>query len=105
MREVSDRLCREHGLSVIRYPEGKGKNYSEWSAEKNGKPTHAGIIKTDIDKAIWASVTEREFFDALTNMGFEFKLYRKDGTPLERPSLRPKGAERFRRFDRLGEGL
>jgi hypothetical protein len=104
MREVSDRLCREHGLSVIRYPEGKGKNYSEWSAEKNGKPTHAGIIKADIDKAIQASVTEREFFDVLTNMGYEFKLYRKDGAPLERPSLRSKGADRFRRFDRLGEG-
>jgi|LSQX01.3.fsa_nt_gb hypothetical protein len=104
MREVSDRLCREYGLSVIRHPDGKGKHYSEWSAEKNGKPTNSGLIKADIDKAIKASVTEREFFDVLKNMGYEFKLYRKDGTPLERPSLRPKGAERFRRFDRLGEG-
>lgn len=104
MREVSDRLCREHGLSVIRHPDGKGKHYGEWSAEKNGKPTNSGLIKADIDRAIQASVTEREFFDVLTNMGYEFKLYRKDGTPLERPSLRPKGAERFRRFDRLGEG-
>jgi len=37
MREVSDRLCREHKLSVIRDPQGKGKNYAQWSAEKNGK--------------------------------------------------------------------
>lgn len=104
MREVSDRLCREYGLSVIRHPDGKGKNYGEWSAEKNGKPTHAGLIRADIDKAIKASVTEREFFDTLADMGYEFKLFRKDGLPLERPSLKPKGAERFRRFDRLGEG-
>lgn len=104
MREVSDRLCREHGLSVIRHPEGRGKNYSEWSAERNGKPTNSGLIKADIDKAVKASVTEREFFDVMTNMGYEFKLCREDGTPLERPSLKPKGAERFRRFDRLGEG-
>lgn len=104
MREVSDRLCREYGLSVIRHPDGKGKNYGEWSAEKNGKPTHAGLIRADIDKAIKASVTEREFFDALSDMGYEFKLCCKDGSPLERPSIKPKGAERFRRFDRLGEG-
>jgi len=104
MRDVSDRLCREYGLSVIKHPEGKGKNYSEWSAEKNGKPTNAGLIKADIDKAIKASVTEREFFDVLESMGYEFKLYRKDGTPLERPSLKLKDADRFRRFDRLGEG-
>lgn len=104
MREVSDRLCREHGLSVIKHPDGKGKNYSEWSAEKNGKPTNAGLIRADIDKAIKASVTEREFFDALDSMGYELKLYRKDGSPLERPSLKPKNADRFRRFDRLGEG-
>lgn len=104
MRDASDRLCREYGLSVIRHPDGKGKNYGEWSAEKNGKPTYAGLIRADIDKAIKASVTEREFFDALADMGYEFKLYRKDGSPLERPSLKPKGAERFRRFDRLGEG-
>lgn len=104
MREVSDRLCREYGLSVIRRPEGKGKNYSEWFAEKNGKPTNAGLIRADIDKAIRASVTEREFFDVLEGMGYEFKLFGKDGTPLQRPSLKPKDAERFRRFDRLGEG-
>ncbi len=104
MREASDRLCREYGLSTIRHPDGKGKNYGEWSAEKNGKPTHAGLIRADIDKAIKASVTEREFFDALADMGYEIKLYRKDGSPLERPSLKPKGTERFHRFDRLGDG-
>ena len=60
MRDLSDRLCREHGLSVVRHPEGKRKNYSEWSAEQNGKPTHSGLIRADIDRAIAASVTERD---------------------------------------------
>lgn len=103
MREVSDRLCREHGLSVIKKPEGKRKNYSEWSAEKNGKPTNCGLIRADIDRAIAASVTERDFYDLLESWGYEFKFYSNTGEPLERPSLRPKGAERFFRFDRLGE--
>ena len=34
MRDVSDRLCREHGLSVIEKPQNRGKHYSEWDAEK-----------------------------------------------------------------------
>ena len=103
MRDVSDRLCRGHGLSVVRHPEGKRKNYSEWSAEKNGKPTNSGLIRADIDRAIAASVTERDFYDLMESWGYEFKFYSKNGKPLERPSLRPKGADRFRRFDRLGD--
>lgn len=103
MREVSDRLCREYGLSVIRRPEGKGKNYSEWSAEKNGKPTNRSRIRADIDRAIGVSLTENEFFDALEEMGYELKLTAASGKALQRPSLRPQSSERFYRFDRLGE--
>lgn len=103
MQIASDRLCREHGLSVIRHPEGKRKNYSEWSAEQNGKPTNGSMIRADIDRAIAASVTERDFYDLMESWGYEFKFYGKNGQPLERPSLRPKGADRFRRFDRLGD--
>lgn len=102
MQDVSDRLCRENGLSVIKHPQGKRKNYSEWAAEKNGKPTYRGTIRADIDKAIAASVTERDFYELLEDWGYEFKFYGKSGQLLERPSLRPKGTERFFRFDRLG---
>ena len=74
MQEVSDRLCREYGLSVVKHPEGKGKNYGEWAAEKNGKPTWRSMIRKDIDRAIKASLTEREFFREMEQMGYEFKL-------------------------------
>ena len=103
MREASDRLCRKYGLSVIRHPEGKGKNHGEWQAEKKGEPTWRGMIRKDIDRAIVASLTEREFFREMEEMGYEFKLYSSKGEPLMRPSLRPKGSARFFRFDRLGE--
>ena len=102
MKDASDRLCRENGLSIIKRPEGKRKNYSEWAAEENGKPTYRGTIRADIDKAIAASVTERDFYELLEAWGYEFKFYGKSGQLLERPSLRPKGTERFFRFDRLG---
>lgn len=103
MREVSDRLCREYGLSVVRRPEGRRENYSAWSAEKNGKPTNRSLIRTDIDRAIAASLTGAEFFRVLADMGYELKLTAESGKTLQRPSLRPQGAARFYRFDRLGE--
>lgn len=104
MREVSDRLCREYGLSVIREPQRKGKHYSQYDAERNGKPTFGSTIRADIDRAIKASLTENEFYDMLEEMGYEFKFYSKNGKPLERPSLKPKNAQKYFRFDNLGEG-
>lgn len=103
MREVSDQLCRQYGLSVVKNPEGKGKQYSEWEAERNGKPTYRSRIRKDIDAAVSMSLTEDEFFNILENMGYELKLMSANGNYLQRPSLRPNGSQRFFRFDRLGE--
>ena len=104
MREVSDLLCREYGLSVIRDPQRKGKHYSQYDAEQNGKPTFGGTIRADIDRAIKASLTENEFYNMLEEIGYEFKFYSKNGKLLERPSLKPKNAQKYFRFDNLGEG-
>lgn len=104
MREVSDRLCLEYGLSVIQEPQHKGKHYSQYDAERNGKPTFGSTIRADIDRAIKASLTENEFYEMLEEMGYEFKFYSKNGKPLERPSLKPKNAQKYFRFDNLGEG-
>lgn len=104
MREVSDRLCKEYGLSVVKYPEGKGKNYGEVVAEREGKPTRRSIIKADLDRAIEASLTEQEFWSMLRQLGYEIKLYGKGGKPLAHPAIKPQGSERYFRLDRLGEG-
>ena len=102
MREASDRLCRENGLSVISRPNQKGSKYSDWSSERNGIPTYRSMIRKDIDRAIEESFTDVQFFDFLKKAGYEFKFYAESGKELERPSLKPYGAERFFRFDRLG---
>ena len=86
MREVSDRLCREYAISVIENPGGRGKNYGEWQAERNGKPTHRGTIRADIDRAIRASTTERDFLRVMGEMGYQFKTRGKGGKPLKYPS-------------------
>ena len=102
MREVSDRLCREHKLSVIRDPQGKGKNYSQWSAERNGKPTYQSIVKADIDRAILASTTMRDFYRVMEQMGYRLKLYTKSGSLLKHPVAIPPGSSKGVRLDRLG---
>ena len=94
MRKTSDRLCSEYGLSVIENPKrGKAKQYGEWRADQQGKPTWRGLIKKDVDRAISESVTDRQFFHNLRGMGYEIKL----GKDI---SVRPPGKERFFRLAR-----
>ncbi len=104
MKETSDRLCREYGLSVIENPMGRGKNYGEYLAEKNGKPTNRSLIRDDIDRAVKACLTEQEFFRMMQEMGYEFKFRGESGTLLKHPALRPPGAKGFFRFHKLGQG-
>jgi len=94
MQRASDALCREYGLSVIEEPErGRTKHYAEWDAERNGHPTWRGIVKADVDTAIRRSMTERQFFDNLSKMGYGVKV----GMDI---SVRPPGKERFVRLHR-----
>lgn len=103
MREVSDRLCKEYSLSVIKEPERKAKHYAEWSAEQNGKPTFRGMVKADIDRAILASTTMRDFHRVMMQMGYTFKQYTKNGRPLAHAVVVPPGGGRGARLDKLGD--
>nr|WP_217936449.1 relaxase/mobilization nuclease domain-containing protein [Enterocloster clostridioformis] len=94
MQKSSDTLCREYGLSVIENPQrGKSKQYGEWRAEQEGRPTWRGIIRTEIDEVIRQSMTERQFFDNLKKRGYEVKV----GKDI---SVRPSGKPRFVRLER-----
>ena len=94
MQTVSDELCREYGLSVIEQPQqGRGKQYGEWRAEQEQRPTWRGLIRSDIDEAIRQSMTERQFLVALRKKGYAVKV----GKDI---SVRPPGKERFVRLIR-----
>ena len=98
MRRTSDRLCREHALSVIENPQrGKSKHYAEWKAEQEGKPTWRGLIREDVDKAIAAAMTFTQFIAALRKEGYEVK------TGVKHLAVRPLGKERFVRMKTLGD--
>ena len=51
LREVSDRICREHGLSVIEKPH-KAPSRQVWLDEKSGKPTRYNVYREDVKEAI-----------------------------------------------------
>ena len=102
MVEKSDALCKEYGLSVLPPSSKKGKTYSEWSAEKNGKPTFRSITKNDIDRAIKASTTMRDFMRVMEEMGYTMKVYKKNGERLAHPVAVPPGAVNGVRLDGLG---
>lgn len=88
MRRVSDRLCREYGLSVIENPKpSKAQHYGEWRANQEGRPTYRGIVQADVDEAINKARTERQFFHYLKEKGYTIKIG-KDIT------VRPEGKER-----------
>ncbi|MUG86940.1 relaxase/mobilization nuclease domain-containing protein [Paenibacillus timonensis] len=98
MRQTSDRLCREHALSVIEQPEpGKAKHYGEWRAEQENKPTWRGLIREDIDTAIAAAMTMTQFFTILQKQGYEIK------SNVKHLAVRPPGKERFVRLRSLGD--
>ena len=103
MRAVNDRLCREYKLHVVENPSNsKGKSYNEWMAERDGKTSVRGTIREDIDYAIKLSRTEKQFAQVMKDLGYEFKFFKKDGSYLEHPGIKPPGAKSYFRFRGLG---
>lgn len=97
MRQVSDRLCREYGLSIIEHPKGRGKSYAEWLAEKNGEPTKNSIIKLDLEECIELSDTIKQFYREMARRGYTFNFDRKY------PTISHPHFSRPRRLQTLGE--
>ena len=97
IKKISDRLCEEYNLSVIRNPKSKGKHYAEWYAEKNGYPTIRGQIKDELDEIIKCSYTVQSFWTELKRRGYEVK---NTGKYI---ALKPTFSEKYIRLKSLGE--
>ena len=99
IRGVSNAISRENGLSIIE-PKGKGKQYAQWNAEKQGKPTIRGLIRQDIDAALAGAISMQTLFAAMEKQGYTVKR----GANVKHTAIKPPGSERFIRLDSLGEG-
>ena len=95
IRNMSDRLCRENGLSVVAPQKGgKGKSYAEYLAEKTGT-SWKGKLKTAVDGLIPQVSSFEELLSRLQAAGYEIK-------PGKYVSCRAPGQERFTRLKTLG---
>lgn len=95
MMQVSDRLCREYGLSVIEEPKQTKTPRNIYLDEKEGKPTLYNVIRQDVDEAIKESYVRREFFQNMEKRGYEIKFDKY-------LAVKPLGRERFTRLKTLG---
>ena len=95
IRRTSDRLCKEHGLSVVKPGKDKGKTYAEWDAQKKGKSWKAKL-KLAIDAAIPQAKGFDGFLRLMEAQGYEVK----QGKFI---SFRAPGQECFTRCKTLGE--
>ena len=69
LREASDRLCREYGLSVIEKPH-KAPSRPVWLDEKSGKPTRYNVYRADVREAMDFSRTPYYMEDYLRRKGY-----------------------------------
>lgn len=101
IRGTSDAVCQAHGLSVIKPGERRqGRQYSEWEAQKSGKPTIRGIVRQDIDAILNQSYTYKTFLQELRRQGYEIK----SGLNIKHTAVRPPGGQKYIRLDSLGAG-
>lgn len=75
-KQLSDQICLDNSLSIIQN-KGKGKHYSEWKAEKEGKPYFRLLIKNDVDYAISRSFSMEDFITEMENLGYVVSNNRK----------------------------
>lgn len=95
MRQVSDRLCKENGLSVIPPSQNKGMDYKEYSEAKKGT-SWKQQLKQNIDRYIITAKDWDDFLRLMQEAGYEVK-------PGKYISFRAEGQERFTRAKTIGE--
>ena len=94
IRRTSDRICKEHGLSVIIPGKDKGKSYTEHQAVQAGT-SYKAKLKASIDRLIPAVVDFEDLLCRLQQEGYEIKR----GKYI---SCRASNQERFTRLKTLG---
>ncbi len=94
IRRVSDRLCKEHGLSVIVPGQEKGKSYVEHQAVRNGT-SYKAKLKSAIDRLLPACTDLDDLLRRLQKEGYEIRR----GKYI---SCRASNQERFTRLKTLG---
>lgn len=100
LRNLSDELCKEYGLSVVKNDkQTKSPSRALYLAEKNNEPTKYNLMRTAIDEAIKISPVPQEFVRIMRTKG-----YIVDINPQRKyPTIRSANDSRNTRLKTLGE--
>ena len=98
LRDMSDRICKEHSLSVVKNPQRHKTARSVYFAEKNGEPTRYNLMRRALDEALTISSSWTELSAVLRKKGYVFVCdpYRRYAT------IRSLSAKKCMRTFRLG---
>ncbi len=89
IRAASDRLCREHGLSVVMEGQpSQAVSYIEWLRQSRGQPTFRTMLEADLRAAIEGANDLGHFFLLMEHLGYE--IYHGN-----RLGFRLRGQDRF----------
>lgn len=104
IRNLSDELCREHGLSVI-IPSGqKGKTHYEWQMVEAGTSWKVQM-KSDMDNAIREAHSYEDFISQMQTKGYEVKGETFGDNALKYLSFSASGQTRFTRVSEKNFGV
>ena len=95
LRQLSDAICKEHGLSVIPPSQNKGMDYKEYTEAKRGTNWKQKLRQT-IDRLVITANDWDEFLKLMQEAGYEIK-------PGKYISFRAEGQEWFTRAKTIGE--
>ena len=94
MREISDEICAEHGLSLID-PKGKGVSHFERDMQKEGKSWKEKLRQL-LNEIVSYSKSFEDFFQRCTECGIEH-VYKPRNKVRLKFRLKDEGQQRFTR--------
>ena len=98
LRATSDRICKEHGLSVVQNPQRHKTARSVYFAEKNGEPTRFNLMREALDKALSLCSSWSEMTTVLRKLGYAFEC----GPTHKYATIRPFRSRKCTRTFQLG---
>ena len=96
IRKISDRLCREHGLSVVMETDGKAISYAEWKLHQAGLLTLREMFDQDVEECLSQAMDLGGFYGLMEDHGY---TVRHHGSY---PSFVPDGYSHPYRIKRKG---
>jgi len=101
LRQISDELCKEHGISVISEPEkGHGVSHFERDMQKEGK-SWKDKLRVRIAEVMLYSRDFKDFLEKCSECGIEY-VYKPSNKVKLKFRLSGDGQQKFSRADTLG---